>query len=125
MLCPRCKNEIRDRSLKCSVCGTKIGALCKDCGHYNLITATECSNCGKVLLKICKKCGAANLPEAENCRKCGEAFADKEEKIAETIIPVYNAKSNSTKRRYYISLATFYTVLSSTSRMEDATTSRM
>lgn len=98
MLCPRCKNEIRDRSLKCSVCGTKIGALCKDCGHYNLITATECSNCGKVLLKICKKCGAANLPEAENCRKCGEAFADKEEKIAETITPVYNAKSNSQQK---------------------------
>lgn len=97
MLCPRCKNEIEDKSLKCSVCGTKIGALCKDCGQYNLINATKCSNCGKILLRICKKCGAANLPESTACRKCGESFLENEEKkTGETLI--YNAKSNSQQK---------------------------
>ena len=97
MLCPRCKNEIKDKSLKCSVCGTKIGAFCKDCGHYNLINSAECSNCGKMLLRICDECGSANLPEATVCRKCGVSFsAEKPQK--EAFKPVYNAKSNSQQK---------------------------
>lgn len=97
MLCPRCKNEIKDLSLKCDICGTKIGAICKDCGHYNLINATKCSNCGKVLLHICSACGAANLPDAKFCRKCGAEFEAKQPQ-KEIIHPVYNAKSNSQQK---------------------------
>lgn len=74
MLCPKCKKEIENHSLKCKYCKTKIGSVCKDCGTYNLITATECAKCGKVLLKICTECGAANLPEASSCRKCNIEF---------------------------------------------------
>jgi len=96
MFCPRCKNEIKDKSLKCSVCGAKIGSLCSDCGHYNLINAVECSNCGKTLLKLCEECGAANFPDAEVCRKCGTYFPLKKNK--EDNLPVYSAKSSSQHR---------------------------
>ena len=97
MLCPRCKNEILEKSLKCSICGTKIGALCKDCGQYNLINSTKCSGCGKTLLKICNDCGAANLPEAHNCRKCGSELEIKT--ITEKdFTPVYNPKHSSQQK---------------------------
>jgi tetratricopeptide (TPR) repeat protein len=97
MLCPRCKSEIKDKSLKCSVCGTRIGALCKDCGQYNLINSSECSNCGKILLRICDKCGAANLPEAEVCRKCGNNF-DNKNPLTEGFTPAYDAKYSSQQK---------------------------
>lgn len=97
MLCPRCKKEIEDNSLKCSFCGAKAGSLCKDCGSYNPITATECANCGKVLLKICTECKAANLPDAKKCRKCGIEFV-KPEAVADKIQPVYFATMNSQQK---------------------------
>lgn len=96
MLCPRCKNEIKEESLKCSICGTKIGALCKDCGKYNPLTAEKCSSCGRVLIKICEKCGAANLPEASTCRKCGEELCEEPKKNA--VNPTYNTKSSSQQK---------------------------
>ena len=74
MLCPKCKKEIKDNSLKCEFCNAKTGSRCTDCGAFNPITATECHNCKKALLKICSECGAANLPNAKNCRKCGIEF---------------------------------------------------
>ncbi len=74
MLCPKCKKEIKDKSLKCEFCGAKIGSLCTNCGAFNLITATECNSCKKVLLKICSECNSANLPNAKKCRKCGIEF---------------------------------------------------
>lgn len=74
MLCPKCKNQIEDNSLKCNNCGAKVASICKNCGTINPITATECSNCHKVLLKICDECGAANLPDAKFCRKCNVEF---------------------------------------------------
>ena len=78
MQCPKCKKEIKDNSLKCHFCNTKVGSLCKDCNTYNIITATECSGCGKLLLKICTECGSANLPEAKTCRKCGIEFIEEQ-----------------------------------------------
>ncbi len=101
MLCPRCKNEIKDKSLKCSICGTKIGILCSDCGQYNVINASKCSSCGKVLLRICSKCGAANFPESQSCRKCGALLEEEtslKEEFASAFTPVYNAKSCSQQK---------------------------
>ena len=74
MLCPKCKKEIEDNSLKCKYCNTKVASICKECGAINSITSTECSVCHKALLKICSECGSANLPEAKKCRKCGYEF---------------------------------------------------
>lgn len=74
MLCPKCKKEIPDRSLKCDFCNTKIASICANCKSYNPITAVNCSVCNRQLLKICTECGAANLPEAKFCRKCNIEF---------------------------------------------------
>lgn len=101
MQCPKCKKEIEDNSLKCSFCKTKVGSLCKDCGTYNLITATECAGCGKVLLRICSECGAANLPNAKACRKCGIEFvsADEIKKPAkDNLHPEYYTSMNSQQK---------------------------
>lgn len=97
MLCPKCKQEIYDNSLKCSFCGAKVGSLCKDCKHYNPITATKCANCGKVLIRICTECGAANLPDAIKCRKCGIEFITDEAK-ADLLQPIYFASTNSQQK---------------------------
>ncbi|MCQ2753791.1 MAG: hypothetical protein MJ231_01955 [bacterium] len=104
MLCPKCKQEIEDNSLKCGHCGARVGLLCKDCGSYNEITATSCTNCGKILIKFCKDCGAANRPNATKCRKCGSIFNDENEgnnNLAETeesIQPIYFASMNSQQK---------------------------
>ena len=74
MLCPKCKKEIDNKSIKCEHCGARVASVCKYCGAINPIRATECSNCHSVLLKICTECGSANLPEAQFCRKCGLEF---------------------------------------------------
>ncbi len=103
MFCPKCKNEIKDNSLKCDLCGARIGALCKECGHYNLINAVKCKNCGKVLLKICSECGSANLPEAEFCRKC-RARINNNQKESKPEAPVYSA-GRSTQQRVKSMLA--------------------
>lgn len=98
MLCPRCKNEIKDKSLKCSICGAKIGVLCKDCGNYNLINSPKCSYCGKILLRICGNCGAANLPDAKSCRKCGIELINEPRSIQKESKPTYSAHSNSQQK---------------------------
>lgn len=96
MQCPKCKQEIEDNSLKCKFCNTKVASLCKDCGTYNLITATECSGCHKVLLKLCSDCGAANMPDARTCRKCGFEFVKPRERFNPK--PEYNADKNSQQK---------------------------
>jgi len=93
MLCPKCKREIADKTLKCNFCNAKVGSLCKKCGAYNLITATECGNCGNVLIKKCTECGGANLPNAKKCRKCGIEFVEVE-KTKETK-PTYSSATSS------------------------------
>lgn len=101
MLCPKCKKEIEDNSLKCSFCGARVGSICKLCGSYNLITSKECAHCGNILLKICPDCGAANLPGASACRKCKTIFSTVTEKKEETDIkirPVYTVIANSQQK---------------------------
>ena len=97
MICPKCKNNIDKNILNCNVCGTKIGAYCKDCGAYNLITSKICSNCGKELIKICSNCGAANLPNTDRCRKCGEELTAKEFQVTQNFVnsPEKMIKTNS------------------------------
>lgn len=96
MQCPKCKNEIDDKSLKCKFCNTKIASVCKDCGSINPITAKECSNCHKVLIKICDECGAANLPDVKSCRKCGKDFIITQKKFNPK--PEYSAEMNSQQK---------------------------
>ncbi len=74
MICPKCKIELDDKTVKCPECGTRVASVCKKCGTINSIRALECSNCHQQLLKICAECGSANLPNAESCRKCGIPF---------------------------------------------------
>ena len=97
MLCPKCKKEIDNNSLKCDFCGTKVGSFCKGCGAYNPITATECSKCNRILIRICSECGAANLPNSEKCRKCGIEFISEEAK-QELSQPIYVANMNSQQK---------------------------
>lgn len=98
MLCPKCKQEINNNSLKCTKCGAKIGSVCTDCGTFNLITATECSKCKKVLLKICSECGAANLPTTDKCRKCGIEFVSNTTDVSEKKTPAYSSTMNSQQK---------------------------
>lgn len=95
MLCPKCKNEIEENSLKCEHCGTRVASMCKICGKINHITAKECVECGNILIKICDSCGAANVPEAENCRKCGESFVKQHKKLSNL---EYSAEANSQQK---------------------------
>lgn len=81
MLCPKCKKEIEDNSLKCEFCNTKVASICKNCGTLNPINALECTNCHEILLKKCPECNAVNLPSSSVCRKCGYEFNKKNKKI--------------------------------------------
>ena len=93
MLCPKCKKEIKNNSLKCEHCGARTGSLCTNCGSFNPITATECNKCKKVLLKICSECNSANLPNAKKCRKCGIEFVSVSTKDAANPINFNNLNS--------------------------------
>lgn len=81
MLCPKCKQEIDNNSLKCKYCNAKVASVCKNCGTINPINALECSNCHETLLKKCPECNAVNLPNSNICRKCGYEFNKKNKKI--------------------------------------------
>lgn len=74
MICPKCKKEIPEKSLKCDYCNAKIGAFCKKCHAYNSIYNLNCVSCNEELLKICPSCKSINFPHSKNCRKCGLAF---------------------------------------------------
>jgi len=103
MLCPKCKTELDDKTVKCPECGTRVASVCKKCGTVNNIRAIECSNCHQQLLKICAECGSANLPHAENCRKCGITFIANEptkftDKKEESKMPKYSVETKSQQK---------------------------
>lgn len=79
MICPKCKKQIPEKSLKCIHCGVKIATFCKKCHAYNSIYNLHCVNCNNVLLKICPSCKSVNLPNASLCRKCNYDFLQKSE----------------------------------------------
>ncbi|MCM1264929.1 MAG: AAA family ATPase [Candidatus Gastranaerophilales bacterium] len=82
MLCPKCKKEINDNSLKCEHCGTRVGRICPNCKTHNIVTAHKCKNCGFELLKTCPNCGAANVSKSTTCRRCGAFLNKNQEKIS-------------------------------------------
>ena len=79
MLCPKCKTERSDKSLKCSNCGARVGRLCPNCKTHNVLSARQCKNCGTVLLITCHNCGATNTAKSETCRRCGAVINPKSE----------------------------------------------
>lgn len=80
MLCPNCKTELINGSLKCSNCGARTGRICPNCKTRNLVTAHTCKNCSFELLKTCPNCGAANDGKSKTCRRCGVSFSKNIEK---------------------------------------------
>jgi len=101
MLCPKCKNELDENTLKCPDCGTRVATVCKKCGSVNSIRAIECSHCHEPLLKICTECGSANLPSADFCRKCGVQFISTDvvkKKANEAAAPEYTADVKSQQK---------------------------
>ena len=96
MLCPKCKNKISDKSLKCDFCGAKVASICKNCGTYNPITSKVCAGCGDALIKFCSDCHAANLPDALSCRKCGKKFSNTQVNTASS--PIYYAQVSTQQK---------------------------
>lgn len=86
MICPKCKNQIPEKSLKCSFCGARLATFCKKCRAYNSIYNLNCVNCNNELLKICPDCKSVNLPNASACRKCGRDFVQKKLQEEEQLI---------------------------------------
>lgn len=77
MICPKCKKQIPERSLKCNHCGARIATFCKKCNAYNPISNLTCVKCKNELLKVCPSCKSINLPNVPRCRKCGFSFLAK------------------------------------------------
>lgn len=85
MICPKCKKQIPEKSLKCSFCSARIGTLCKRCATYNSIYNLNCVNCSTELLRICPSCKSINFPNSAKCRKCGHNFVPGVEEINEGV----------------------------------------
>ncbi len=99
MICPKCKKQISEKTLKCNHCGAKIAIFCKNCRTYNSIYNLNCTHCETPLLKICPSCKSVNFPNAKICRKCGHGFdgagkkedeIEKREQELEDCSPVYS-----------------------------------
>lgn len=74
MICPTCKKQIPDNTLKCPYCKTRTGLICRNCNTVNSLFDYKCKNCGTEILKSCPNCGSVNLPESHKCRKCSYMF---------------------------------------------------
>lgn len=75
MICPKCKNQIPEKALKCTHCGSRVATFCKKCSAYNSIFNLRCVSCNNELLKVCSSCKCVNLPNVSICRKCGNSFS--------------------------------------------------
>ena len=95
MKCPKCNAQLENNTIKCPVCGTRIGRLCPTCKTYNLITNRICESCGEELLKICPKCNAINLPTSSLCRKCGSNLINNNQVQNDTELETEAVKYNA------------------------------
>lgn len=90
MICPKCKKQIPEKSLKCNYCTARIATFCKKCNSYNSIYNLNCTTCKNQLLKICPSCKSVNLPNAVECRKCGHLFSSQVKIEKESIMEAKN-----------------------------------
>lgn len=97
MICPKCKKEIPEKSLKCNYCSTKIATICKKCSSYNSIYNLNCTTCNIPLLKICPACKSVNFPNSAVCRKCGHGFEEKGEEKANRKQQIANSEVDTTE----------------------------
>jgi len=75
MICPKCKQQVPEKTLRCNHCAAKIATFCKNCHAYNSIYNLRCISCKAELLKVCPACQTVNFPNADVCRKCGQDFS--------------------------------------------------
>lgn len=85
MICPKCKNQIPEKTLKCNYCNAKIATFCKNCNTYNSIYNLNCVSCNNELLKVCPSCKSVNFPNAPACRKCKYEFVKQQEPVVTEI----------------------------------------
>lgn len=76
MICPRCRAENKNDSLKCTNCSLKLKIKCPHCSLLTSIKKGVCIHCNQPLAKLCPECKAANNPKASNCRKCNASFLE-------------------------------------------------
>lgn len=89
MICPICKKEIPDNTLKCPYCKARTGLICKNCNTVNSLFDYTCKKCGAKILQICPNCSSVNFPGVEKCRKCG--YALEKPKVTDEINLEYQA----------------------------------
>lgn len=75
MICPKCKQNISDDTLRCPHCNARVGLQCPKCKSINSILDLTCKKCATEILKACPQCGAINFPNVDNCRKCGASMS--------------------------------------------------
>lgn len=99
MLCPKCKNQISDKVLRCPHCNLKVKIICPKCKNISPMGKKFCAECGHSFFVVCSECGTINLSEAEICRKCRAIIKPKkqEAEAQEEIIKTGAAEENQTK----------------------------
>ncbi len=78
MICPKCKTELPDDTIRCPKCGIKLNVICPECKTVNPFGTIFCINCSTELIKICPRCKSYNLPGSKECRKCRAIFEELE-----------------------------------------------
>ena len=106
MKCIKCKNIIAENSIRCNICGVKIGRICPECKSYNLITNKTCYSCNNNFLKVCNECNSINAFSAKTCRKCNASFqtAQKDEQEQSSNSEDYSYEENSSNSKNYFNL---------------------
>ena len=85
MICPKCKTELPDDTIRCPNCGIRLNVICPECKTVNTFGTLNCRNCSRELIKICPVCKSYNLPNAKVCRKCSNEFDTNENKTTDDI----------------------------------------
>lgn len=73
-ICPKCKQPVQEKDIRCTNCNMRLKVVCPNCNSVNIFGAENCDNCGTALIKYCPSCHSANFPNAKECRKCHSSF---------------------------------------------------